>query len=131
MALTGRLLSHAWLDQVEAIAMKTGFDPLEVGMSKLKGTTLGNVNAVSKDGNLLWFWFPQLLIVHYSNVPYMSDPLNAYAHLVQGESKSVTQYLAWAKIVLECIHHTSKMCNIAGSGYDNLYLVQGLHSPHT
>ena len=41
---------------------------------------------ISKDGNLLWFQFHQLLIEHYSNIPYASDALNAYGtHMVQGE----------------------------------------------
>ena len=78
-----------WVDHIKAIAIKTGFDPLEVGMSKLKGTVLCNVNTISKEGNLLWFQFHQLLIEHYSNIPYTSDALNAYAHLMQGENKMV------------------------------------------
>ena len=34
------------------------------------------------------------------------------------------------KLLLEHIHHTSRLCDIPGSGYDNLYLVWGLHLPH-
>ena len=30
----------SWLDQVEVVAKRTGFDPLEVGISKLKGLAL-------------------------------------------------------------------------------------------
>ena len=70
-----------------------------------------------------WFQFHQLLIECYLNVPYASDTLNAYAHLAQVESETVTQYLAQAIVLLEHIHHTSKLCDIAGSGYNNLYLV--------
>ena len=62
---TDRETTIPWLDHIKAIAKKTGFDPLEVGISKLKGTIPSNVNAVSKDGNLSWFWFHQLLIDHY------------------------------------------------------------------
>ena len=126
---TDREATILWLDHVKAI-VKTGFNPLELGMSKLKGTALGNVNAVSKDGNLLWFWFHQLLIEHYSNILYALDMLKTHAHLAQGENKLVTQYMAQAKVLLEHIYHTSKMCDIAGSSYNNLYLVQGLNSPH-
>ena len=61
MALTGRLLSQR-LDHVQVIARKIGFNKLEVGMSKLKGTVHNNVNAVSKDGNLLWLQFCHFLI---------------------------------------------------------------------
>ena len=93
-----------WLDHIKAIAKKLGFDPLEVGMSKLEGITLCNVNVVSIDGNLSWFRFHQLLIEHYSNVLYVSDTLNASAHILQGESESVTQYLVQVKVLLECIH---------------------------
>ena len=127
---TDREATIPWLDHIEAIARKMGFDPLEIGMSKLKGTTLWDVNAISKEGNLSYFQFHQLLIEHYSNIPYASDTLNAYAHLTQGENKMVMQYLARAKVLLEYIHQTSKLCDIPGSGYDNLYLGQGLHSPH-
>ena len=120
---TDREATIPWLDHIEAVAKKTGSGPLEIGMSKLMGTTLCNVNAIRKEGNLSYFWFHQLLIEHYSNVPYASDALNAYAYLTQGENKMVTQYLDRAKVLLECIHHTSKLCNIPGSAYDNLYLV--------
>ena len=107
-----------------------GFDPLEIGMSKLKGTAVCDVNAISKEGNLSYFQFHQLLIEHYSNVPYMSHALNAYAYLKQGKNEMVMQYLARAKVLLECIHHTSKLCDIQGSGYDSFYLVWALCSPH-
>ena len=125
---TDREATIPWIDHIKAVAKKMGFDPLEIGMSKLKDTALCNVNAICKEGNRSYFWFHQLLLECYSNVPYMSDTLNAYAHLTQGENKMVTQYLARVKVLLECIHHTCKLCNILGSGYDNLYLVQGLHS---
>ena len=127
---TDREATILWLDNIKAIARKMCFNPLEVHMSKLKGTALSDVNTVTKDGNFSWFQCHQLLIEHYSNVLYMSHMLNTYAHLVQGETKLVTQYLAGAKVLWEHIHHTSKMCDIAGSGYDNLYLVQGLHLSH-
>ena len=112
---TDREATILWLDHIEAIARKTGFDPLEIGMSKLKGMALCNVNTISKEGNLSDFWFHQLLIEHYLNVPYVSHALNAYAHLMQGENKTITQYLARAKVLLECTHHTSKLCDIPGS----------------
>ena len=98
---TDREATIPWLDQVKAIAKKMGLDLLEVGMSKLKGAALCNVNAISKEGNLSYFQFCQLLIEHYLNVPYVSDSLNAYAHLIQGENKMVTQYLAQARVLLE------------------------------
>ena len=37
---TNRKATIPWLDHVKAIAKKMGFDPLEVHMSKLKGTAL-------------------------------------------------------------------------------------------
>ena len=112
-----------WLEHIEAISKKTGFDPLETGINKLKGTALCDMNAISKEGNLSYFQFHQLLIEHYSNIPYVSDALSAYAQLIQGKNEMVMQYLARDKVLLECIHYTSKLCNIPGSGYDNLYLV--------
>ena len=119
-----------WLDHIESTAKKTGFEPVEVGMSKLKGSVLCDVNTASKEGTLSLFQFCQLLIEHYSNIPHVSDALNAYVHLVQGEHESVTQYISRAKVLLDYTHNTSKMCKIPGVSYDKLYLVRGLHSPH-
>ena len=119
-----------WLNHIEGVSRKMGFDPLEIGMSKLKGTAVHDVNAANMEGTLLYFWFHQLLIEHYSNIPYVSDTLNTYAHLMQGENELITQYLTRAKVLLEHIHHNSKMCNIPGISCDKFYLVQGLCSPH-
>ena len=44
-----------WLDHIEAIAKKTGFNPLGIGMSKLKGMAVCNINVASKEGTLLYF----------------------------------------------------------------------------
>ena len=96
----------------------------------LTGRLTSHVNAISNEGSLFWFWFSQLLIEHYLNIPYVSNALNAYAHLMQGENKMVMQYLTRAKVLLECIQHTSKLCDIPENGWDNLYLVQGLSSSH-
>ena len=96
-----------WLDHIEGVAKKTGLDPVEIGMCKLKGMALCDVNAASKEGTL-YFRFHQLLIEHYSNIPYMSDTLNAYAHLAQGEHELIAQYLTRAKVLLKCIHHIQK-----------------------
>ena len=107
-----------------------GFDPEEIGMSKLKGMALCNSNAARKEGTLLYFQFCQLLIEHYSNIPYMLDALHTYAHLEQGEHESIARYLTRSKVLLEHIHHNSKMCDIPCIGYDKLYLVRGLCLPH-
>ena len=107
-----------WLDHVKVVAKKTGFDPLEIGMSKLKGTALCKINVISKEGNLTYFQFCQLLIEHYLNIPYATYALNAYAHQTQGENESITHYFARDKVLLECIHHNPKMYNIPGIGYD-------------
>ena len=107
-----------------------GFNQVEIGMSKSKGMILHDVNAASKEVTLTYFWLCQLLIDHYLNILYVSATLNAYFHLAQGEHESIAQYLTRAKVLLKCIHHNSKMCNIPGIGYDKLYLVRGLDSPH-
>ena len=83
-------------------------------MRKLKGMALHNVNTASKEGTLLHFQFCLLLIDHYSNIPYVSDALNTYAYLTQGENELITQYLTRPKILLEHIHHNSKMYDIPG-----------------
>ena len=59
-----------WLDHIKAVAKKMGFDPLEIGMSKLKGMALHDVNTASKVCTLSYFLFQQLIIEHYSNIPY-------------------------------------------------------------
>ena len=79
----------SWLDHINSIVKKMGFDPVEVGMSKLKVSVLHDVNAASKEGTLSYFWFCQLLIEHYSNIPYASDTLNAYIHLAQGKHELI------------------------------------------
>ena len=66
---------------------------------------------------------------HYSNVPYMSDAMYAYSHLLQGDEEPTIQYLSRAKVLLEHIHHTTKLSSIPGVSWDNLYLVQGLKAP--
>ena len=119
-----------WLDNTESTVKKTGFDPVEVGMGKLKGSVLCDENGASKEGTLSYFWFYQLLIEHYSSILYVSDTLNTYAHSAQGEHESIMQYISRAKVLLEHIHNTSKMCKSLGVGYDKLYLVRGLHSLH-
>ena len=91
---------------------------------------LHDVKTASKEGTLSYFWFHQLLIEHYLNIPHISDALNTYAHLMQGENELIAQYLTGAKVLLESIHHNSKMCDIPGIGHDKLYLVRCLCSPH-
>ena len=51
-----------WLDHIEGVTKKMGFDPLEIGVSKLKGMTLCDINTASKEGTLSYFQFSQLLI---------------------------------------------------------------------
>ena len=120
-----------WLDHIEGVAEKMGFDPVEIDMSKLKGMALCQVNAASKEGTISYFQFCQLLIEHYSNILCMSDTLNAYAHLAQGEHESIAQYLTRVEVLLWHIHHNCKMYDIPGISYDKFYLVRGLHSLHT
>ena len=119
-----------WLNHIEMVLEKDGIDPLEVGISKLKGLALGGINTIHKEGNLTWHSFRQRLIEHYSNVSYALDAMFTYCHLMQGDGKPTTQYLATAQVVLECIHHTTKLSNIPGVGWDNLYLVRGLKVPY-
>ena len=64
------------------------------------------------------------------NVPYMSDAMYAHSHLLQGDEEATIQYLSRAKVLLEHIHHTTKLSSIPGEGWDNLYLVTGLKAPH-
>ena len=75
-----------WLDHIESVTNKTGFNPVEIGMSKLKGMVLHDVNAARKEGTLSYFWFQQLFIEHSLNIPYVSDALNAYPHLAQANT---------------------------------------------
>ena len=74
-----------WLDHIELIAKKMGIDPLEVRISKLRRIAIGDINVIHKEGNLTWYKLRQMLIEHYSNVPYVSDAMFAYSHLSQGD----------------------------------------------
>ena len=73
----------SWLDQVEHITKRTGNDPVVVGMSTLRGLTLGDVTTVRKEEVPMWHKFRQVLIENYSNVPYVSDAMVAYNNKTQ------------------------------------------------
>ena len=47
----------SWLDWVELVAERTDFDPLEVGISKLKGLALGDISTIHKEEGLSWHKF--------------------------------------------------------------------------
>ena len=125
-----REVTIPWLDHIKLVAKKMGKDPLEVGISKLQGTALGDINARHKEGNVTWYKVRQRLIEYYLNMPYTSDSMFAYSHLSQGEDEMTAQYLVRAKVLLECIHHTTNLADITGSSRDNLYLVYRLKGPH-
>ena len=72
---TNKDATNLWSDHIEMAAVKTGIDPLEVGISKLKGLALGDINAIHKEGHITWYSFRQMLIEHYPNVPYASDAM--------------------------------------------------------
>ena len=67
-----------WLDHIELVAEKTGNDPVEVGISTLKGLALCDINTIRKEEGLTWHKFRQILMVNYSNIPYVSDTIVAY-----------------------------------------------------
>ena len=119
-----------WLDQVKLVAERTGIDLLEVGISKLKGLSLGDVNTICKEEGLTWHTFRQCLIEQYSNVPYASDTVFAYTQITQQDDEPTGQYLIRAKVLLEHIHHTSKLSDNSGSGLNNLSLIWGLREHH-
>ena len=77
MGVTERPQSHQ--HQVELVAERRGIDPLEVGVSKLKGLTLANISTVHKEEGLSWHKFRQHLIEQYSNVPHVPDAMFAYS----------------------------------------------------
>ena len=96
------------------VTENTGIDPLKVGISKSKGLALGNVTTIHKEGNLTLYSFRQQLIEHYSNVLYVSVAMCAYSNLLQGDEEPTTQYLSRAKVLLEHIHHPTKLSSIPG-----------------
>ena len=105
------------------MAKRTGNDPVEVCISKLKGSALGDINPIRKKEGLMWHKFRQILIVNYSNIPYVSDVVVAYTNLMQQDDESTSQYLIRAKVLLEHMNHTSKLSQISGEGLDNLVLI--------
>ena len=40
------MATKPWLDQVNLVPERTGNDPAEVGISKLKGLALGDINTI-------------------------------------------------------------------------------------
>ena len=118
------------LDQVELVAERTGNDPVEVDISKLKGLALGDINTIRKEKGLTWHKFRQILIENYSNIPYVPDAMVAYTQLMQQDDESTSQYFIRAKVLLECMNHTSKLSQISGKGLNNLALIQGLRGCH-
>ena len=112
-----------WLDQVELVAKRTGIDPLEVGISKLKGLALDNINTTHKEEGLSCYKFRQCLIEQNSNVPYVSDAMFPYSQIAQQDDEPAVQYLIRANVLLQCVHCTSKLSAISGTGIDNLSLI--------
>ena len=62
---TNQEVTIPWLDHVKGVVKNTGFNILEIAMSKLKGTALCDINTFSKEGTLSYFHFCQLLIASY------------------------------------------------------------------
>ena len=60
------------------MAERTGNDPVEVGISKLKGLSLSDINTIRKEEGVTRHKFRQILIENYSNIPYVSDAMVAY-----------------------------------------------------
>ena len=71
-----------WLGQVKLVAERTGNNPVEVGISKLQGFALGDINTVRKEEGLTWHKFRQILIENYSYIPYMPDVMVASTNLI-------------------------------------------------
>ena len=59
---------------------------LEVGIAKLKGAVLCNIQKISY---LTWPQLRKLLLENYSDTPYVSDAMVAYNRILQDEDKSV------------------------------------------
>ena len=108
---------------VGASSRKDRFDPLEVGISKLKGLVLGDISTMHKEEGLSLHKFRQHLIEQYSNVPYVPDAMFNYSKIPQQDNELTAQYLVRARVLLEYIHHMSKLADISGFGMDNLSLV--------
>ena len=67
------------MDQVELVAERTGIDPLEVGIRKIKGLGLADISTVHKEEVQSWHKFKQHLIEQYSNAPYVPDAMFTYS----------------------------------------------------
>ena len=63
-------------------------------------------------------------------MPYTSNAMFAYLQIAQQDDEPTVQYPVRADILLEHIHHTSKLSGISGAGLDNLSLIQGLRDHH-
>ena len=72
-----------WLDQFKPVVERMGYDLVEVGISKLKVLAIGDINTIRKEEGSTWHKFRQILIENYSNIPYLSGAVVAYANLTQ------------------------------------------------
>ena len=53
----------------------------------------------------------------------MSDVMVAYTQLTQQDDESTSQYLIRAKVLLECMNHTSELLQMSGKELNNLALI--------
>ena len=67
-----KVATITWLDLVQLVAERTGNDPVEVGISKLKGLALCDINTIRKEDGLTWHKLRHILIQNYSNILYVS-----------------------------------------------------------
>ena len=109
---------------------RTGNDLVVVGISKLKGLGICDIDKIRKEEGLTWHTLRQALIENYSNIPYMSDTMVTYTYSMQQDNECTSQYLIRAKVLLEHMKHISKLFQISGKGLNSLALVGGLRDCH-
>ena len=51
-----------WHDQGKLVVDRTGNDPVEVGIIKLRGLALGDINTIREEEGLVWYKFRPVLI---------------------------------------------------------------------
>ena len=121
---TDKSNTMSWLEQVEMVVKRNNQTTMEVGMAKLKG---GPLHDIQKIHALTWPHLHNLLTENYSDTPYISDAMVAYNRISQAEDELVLQYLICAKDYLEHINHTNRLASMDGTGLNHISLVQRLN----
>ena len=121
----------SWAQSVENAAKLCNLDTLTIALSKLQGPPIKLAHfleskEVGSGKQLNWHSLKKHPTTNYSEIPYNTHAINAYANLHQGSDESTSTCLHRAQDILECIHHTSDMTSISAISTNHAKILTGL-----